>query len=69
MDAVNEAREKRGMNASDRYDIVIAGAGMAGATFALAAAQGGLRVVLVDPQPFSAQLAPTFDGRSTAIAF
>ncbi|MFJ6025474.1 UbiH/UbiF/VisC/COQ6 family ubiquinone biosynthesis hydroxylase [Brevundimonas sp. NPDC092305] len=57
------------MNASDRYDIVIAGAGMAGATFALAAAQGGLRVVLVDPQPFSAQLAPTFDGRSTAIAF
>ena len=57
------------MAETDRYDIVIAGAGLAGATFALAAAQGGLRVVLVDPQPFSAQLAPTFDGRSTAIAF
>jgi 2-octaprenyl-6-methoxyphenol hydroxylase len=54
---------------NDRYDIVIAGAGMAGATFALAAAQGGLKVVLVDPQPFPQQLAPTFDGRSTAIAF
>lgn len=54
---------------SDRYDVVIAGAGMAGATFALAAAQGGLKVVLVDPQPFSLQMAPTFDGRSTAIAF
>lgn len=54
---------------TDRYDIVIAGAGLAGASFALAAAQGGLRVVLVDPQPFDAQLAPTFDGRSTAIAF
>lgn len=53
----------------DRYDIVIAGAGLAGASFALAAAQGGLKVVLVDPQPFEAQLAPTFDGRSTAIAF
>lgn len=53
----------------DRYDVIIAGAGMAGATFALAAAQGGLRVVLVDPQPFPQQLAPTFDGRSTAIAF
>jgi len=52
-----------------QYDVIIAGAGMAGATFALAAAQGGLRVVLVDPQPFSLQLAPTFDGRSTAIAF
>lgn len=53
----------------ERYDVVIAGAGMAGATFALAAAQGGLRVVLVDPQPFDLQMAPTFDGRSTAIAF
>ena len=57
------------MSQPDRYDVIIAGAGMAGATFALAAAQGGLRVVLVDPQPFDAQLAPTFDGRSTAIAF
>ena len=57
------------MTAPDRYDVLIAGAGMAGATFALAAAQGGLKVVLVDPQPFDAQLAPTFDGRSTAIAF
>ncbi len=42
---------------------------MAGATFALAASRGGLKVVLIDPQPFPAQLAPTFDGRSTAIAF
>lgn len=54
---------------TDRYDVIIAGAGMAGASFALAAAQAGLKVVLVDPQPFPAQLAPTFDGRSTAIAF
>ena len=57
------------MTGTDRYDVIIAGAGLAGATFALAAAQGGLKVVLVDPQPFSAQLAPSFDGRSTAIAF
>lgn len=57
------------MNQPERYDVIIAGAGMAGATFALAAAQGGLKVVLVDPQPFEVQLAPTFDGRSTAIAF
>lgn len=54
---------------TERYDIVIAGAGLTGAAFALAAAQGGLKVVMVDPQPFSAQLAPTFDGRSTAVAF
>ncbi|RZJ05615.1 MAG: FAD-dependent oxidoreductase [Brevundimonas sp.] len=57
------------MSTPDRHDVIIAGAGMAGATFALAAAQGGLKVVLVDPQPFSLQLVPTFDGRSTAIAF
>jgi 2-octaprenyl-6-methoxyphenol hydroxylase len=57
------------MSQTDRYDVIIAGAGLAGATFALAAAQGGLRVVLVDPQPFDAQLAPTFDGRSTENAF
>jgi len=61
--------DKHPMTGNDRYDVIIAGAGMAGATFALAAAQGGLKVVLVDPQPFSAQLAPSFDGRSTAIAF
>lgn len=57
------------MSQSDRHDVIIAGAGMAGATFALAAAQGGLKVAVVDPQPFATQLAPTFDGRSTAIAF
>ena len=51
------------------HDVIIAGAGMAGATFALAAAQAGLKAVLIDPQPFSDQLAPTFDGRSTAVAF
>lgn len=51
------------------HDVIIAGAGLAGASFALAAAQGGLKVAVVDPQPFSAQMAPSFDGRSTAIAW
>ncbi|HWQ86412.1 UbiH/UbiF/VisC/COQ6 family ubiquinone biosynthesis hydroxylase [Brevundimonas sp.] len=54
---------------TEHYDVIVAGAGLVGATFGLAAAQGGLKVVLVDPQPFSLQLAPAFDGRSTAIAF
>jgi 2-octaprenyl-6-methoxyphenol hydroxylase len=57
------------MSRTPTHDVIIAGAGLAGASFALAAAQGGLKVVVVDPQPFSAQLAPTFDGRSTAIAW
>jgi 2-octaprenyl-6-methoxyphenol hydroxylase len=57
------------MAASPTHDVIIAGAGMAGATFALACAQAGLRVVMVDPQPFDAQLTPSFDGRASAIAF
>ena len=50
-------------------DVIIAGAGMAGATLALALHSGGLRPLLIDPQPFDAQLAPTFDGRASAIGF
>jgi len=50
-------------------DVIIAGAGVAGATLALSLAQAGLKPVLVDPQPFDAQLAPTFDGRAWANAY
>jgi 2-octaprenyl-6-methoxyphenol hydroxylase len=50
-------------------DVIIAGAGMAGTTLALALASAGLRAVLIDPQPFEAQSAPTFDGRASAVAF
>ncbi len=50
-------------------DVIIAGAGMAGATLALALKTGGLEPVLVDPQPFGAQLEPAFDGRASAVAF
>jgi 2-octaprenyl-6-methoxyphenol hydroxylase len=57
------------MNATLDADVIIAGAGMAGATLALALAQGGLRPVLIDPQPFAAQLEPAFDGRAAAISF
>jgi 2-octaprenyl-6-methoxyphenol hydroxylase len=52
-----------------QFDVIVAGAGMAGATFALALARAGLTVAVVDPQPFDAQLKPTFDGRATALAW
>ncbi|MCE3290689.1 MAG: Ubiquinone biosynthesis hydroxylase, UbiH/UbiF/VisC/COQ6 family, partial [Caulobacter sp.] len=42
---------------------------MAGATLGLALASAGMTAILVDPAPFDAQLAPTFDGRSSAIAY
>lgn len=50
-------------------DVIIAGAGIAGATLALSLAQAGLKPVLVDPVMFDAQLAPSFDGRASAIAY
>jgi 2-octaprenyl-6-methoxyphenol hydroxylase len=50
-------------------DVIIAGAGVAGATLALALHRAGLKPLLVDPMPFDAQLAPTFDGRAWAIAY
>jgi 2-octaprenyl-6-methoxyphenol hydroxylase len=49
-------------------DVVIVGGGVTGATLALALAQAGLAVSLIDAQPMSAVLASDFDGRSSAIA-
>ena len=54
---------------SETFDVIVAGAGMTGTTSALALASGGLSVALVDPQPFDTQVAPTFDGRASAIAY
>ena len=47
------------------YDLVIAGAGFAGGILALAAAQQGWRVALVDPRPAGANQ----DGRHLALAW
>jgi len=54
---------------SQDADVIIAGAGIAGATLALSLARAGLTPVLIDPVVFDAQLAPSFDGRSSAIAY
>ena len=54
---------------SQDADVIIAGAGIAGATLALSLAQAGLKPVLIDPVVFHAQVAPSFDGRASAIAY
>ena len=50
------------------YDIVIAGGGMIGSSFALAIAPLGLRVAIVEPVSPSASAQPSFDDRSTALS-
>lgn len=50
----------------ERFDVVVAGGGLAGTTAALALAAEGLEVALVDAQPPEAR-AP--DGRASAVAF
>ena len=50
-------------------DVLIVGAGLNGATLALALASGGLKPLIVDRAPLSDQWAPSFDGRASAVAF
>jgi 2-octaprenyl-6-methoxyphenol hydroxylase len=56
-------------DAPEDVDVIIAGAGIAGATLALALNQAGLKAVLIDPVVFDTQVSPTFDGRASAIAY
>ncbi len=49
-------------------DIVIVGGGLNGPALALALAQGGLQVIIVDAMPRATREMPDFDGRSYALA-
>lgn len=49
-------------------DMIIAGGGLVGNALAIALAQGGIRVTVVDPLPREQQLAAAFDGRTSAIS-
>ncbi|MBY0421988.1 MAG: FAD-dependent monooxygenase, partial [Parvularculaceae bacterium] len=53
----------------DLFDVAVAGGGLAGALCALALERHGLAVALIDAQPLDTTLAPTFDGRTSAIAY
>ena len=55
---------------SDRrdHDLIIIGGGLTGLTLAVAVAGAGLRTLLVEARPLEDAVAPTFDGRVTAVA-
>lgn len=51
------------------FDIIIVGGGLVGTTLALAVEQAGFKTLVIDAAPEPEGLAPTFDGRASAIAF
>src|SRR5215212_8113445 len=51
-----------------RSDVAICGGGLVGATLALALAELGLDVVLIEAHPFGTSGQPSFDDRTTAIS-
>lgn len=51
-----------------RFDVLIQGGGLVGATLAIALGRQGLRVGLIDRAAPKPQLEPTFDGRGTAVS-
>jgi 2-octaprenyl-6-methoxyphenol hydroxylase len=51
------------------YDLAVTGGGIAGTTLACLAGGLGLSVAAIDRVPAAARLAPTFDGRTTAISY
>lgn len=53
---------------SSRYDAIITGGSLNGATQALALARAGLQVAVIDPLSDADQTQPDFDGRSYALA-
>ena len=50
------------------FDVIIAGGGLNGPALALALAQAGLRVLVVDARPATARASEGFDGRAYALA-
>lgn len=68
IDTGRRPAETPGGEAAVRADAIVVGAGLVGATLALAFAEAGLEVAVVDTQDPTAGLDAAFDGRASAIA-
>lgn len=56
------------MDRQTRFDVIVVGAGLIGATLGIALASAGVRVALIDRQAVDTMTAGPYDGRTTAIA-
>jgi 2-octaprenyl-6-methoxyphenol hydroxylase len=54
---------------SGRFDVVVVGGGISGATFAAILGDAGLKVALIERQPPAALEGSAYDGRTTAITY
>src|SRR5882672_2460449 len=52
----------------ERGDVIILGGGLVGLTLAIALDRHGLNAIVVDPADPARQVAPSYDGRATAVA-
>ena len=52
----------------ERADVIILGGGLVGLTLAIALNRHGLTSLVIDPADPATQLAPTYDGRATAVS-
>src|ERR1041384_161281 len=52
----------------ERADVIILGGGLVGLSLALALDRHGLASIVVDPADPETQIAPSYDGRATAVS-
>ena len=52
----------------ERCDVIILGGGLVGLTLAIALDRHGLSTIVVDPADPATQIAPSYDGRATAVS-
>ena len=52
----------------ERADVIILGGGLVGLTLAIALDRHGLATLVIDPADPATQIAPTYDGRATAVS-
>lgn len=53
----------------DRYDLIIIGAGLVGASLAIALRDTGLRIAVVEPHPLNSPAQPSYDERTVALTW